>query len=271
MSGLTILSLSVLTTDDAIQPRTDGLNQHHVDALTESGPGAWPPVVVVTRGSDHVLVDGYHRLAAARSLGVSKLACEIRPEPDDGDLRGLAFMLNSAHGLPLTLTERKVEAERLLAGGRHDVSSNELAKRCGLSDKTVEAIRAKLESTSEIPKLSERIGGDGKKRPATKGGARERARRDDPSLATAPQNEATATVDQPTRPTDELATLMYHVRALTTFADDRAWTASSLADAITDVLEPADAANLALVGGALTTAARSLQNRAPRDREAGAA
>jgi hypothetical protein len=46
-----------------------------------------------------------------------------------------------------------------------DHSDNRIADAVGVSDKTVTAVREKLESTSEIPKLNRTIGKDGKSRP----------------------------------------------------------------------------------------------------------
>lgn len=159
--------LTDIVAESDIQPRQDGLEETHVATLVDGGPDTWPPLVVVERNGAYVLIDGHHRLAAARRLELADIACEIRPDVADADLRAVAFALNAAHGKPLTLADRRAEAERLLRISGN-LSNNELARRCGLSDKTVAVIRERLEATSDIPKSPKRIGADGKSRSATR-------------------------------------------------------------------------------------------------------
>lgn len=106
------LKMDRILVDPALQPRVGGLDAAHIAALKEN-PEAWPPLVVVERGG-YLLVDGFHRYAAAQNVGLETVPVEVREMPADGDLHALAFALNAAHGRPLTLADRRGEAERLL-------------------------------------------------------------------------------------------------------------------------------------------------------------
>lgn len=156
-------SLADITIDPTIQPRLEDVDAAHVAILAEAGAEAWPPLVVVERDGQIVLVDGRHRLEAATQLGLAAIACRVEPLPKDGDLRALAFALNKGHGRPLTPADRKAEAERLLrADGER--SDRDLAGRCGIDHKTVGALRKQLETRGEIPQLPTRTGRDEKVR-----------------------------------------------------------------------------------------------------------
>jgi hypothetical protein len=60
-------------------------------------------------------------------------------------------------------------------------SNNRIAGGLGVDDKTVAAVRAGLEATSEVPKLEKLVGADGKERPVRQSG-RKRIRIDDDDL-----------------------------------------------------------------------------------------
>src|ERR1035437_6195020 len=61
--------------------RGGGLDEDHVALLVESA-GAWPPIVVW--GDKNQVVDGHHRVAAARRLGRSHLpAVRLVGSPED--------------------------------------------------------------------------------------------------------------------------------------------------------------------------------------------
>ncbi len=140
------LPLTAINVDYSLQPRINKRNEQHVEALKET-PGAWPPLTVVQDGASYLLIDGFHRLEAAQKLGLDAVSMRVVAAPADGGLRGLAFSLNSEHGLALTLADRKAHARYLLTeGGLANHSDREVANRCGLSDKTIAAIRDSLDA-----------------------------------------------------------------------------------------------------------------------------
>ncbi len=154
-----MLALAQITVDPTLQPRVGGLNAEHVRALQET-PDAWPPLLVVQHGNTYTLLDGFHRLAAAQNLGVDRVPITVVPYPTDGDLAILAFRANLAHGLPLTLADKRAYAERLLMAHPH-VSNLEIARQTVLSPTTIAAIRERLEDTATIAPTGERVGKGG--------------------------------------------------------------------------------------------------------------
>jgi len=154
------IALSQIIPDPALQPRVGGLDLDHVKAL-EGVAEAWPPLKVVQRGGSFILVDGFHRFAAAQNLGLETISAEILMPPEDGDLLGLAFALNAVHGRPLTLSDRRAFAARLLKA-HPDWSEREIARRAGLVQPTVGKIRQELEAQAAITPTDNRVGRDGR-------------------------------------------------------------------------------------------------------------
>lgn len=152
-------SITAITVDPELQPRTAGINPDHVRAL-EAVADSWPPLITVERSGTVILVDGFHRYAAAQNIGLVTVSAEIRDMPADGDLKGLAFTLNAAHGRPLTLQDRRTRAGDLLRL-HSDWADREVGRRCGLAQPTVAKLREQLESTAQIEQTDIRVGQGG--------------------------------------------------------------------------------------------------------------
>jgi hypothetical protein len=152
------LDIDRINVDPDLQPRVDGLDADHVRALQEC-PDSWPPLVVVEDGG-YRLIDGFHRFAAAQNLGLETIPVEVREVPSGCDLRALAFLLNAAHGRPLTLADRRTEACRLLSADPA-VSNLEVARRTALSPTTVAGLREQLEAAETIPATEQRVSRSG--------------------------------------------------------------------------------------------------------------
>ena len=153
-----------IVVDQQLQPRVGGLDPEHVQELATVA-GQWPPLRVVKHGRGYLLVDGFHRLAAAQNLNFKHVAVEVLEPPADGDLHALAFALNAAHGRPLTLSDRRAFAARLLRT-HPEWADREVGRRCGLSQPTVAKVREGLEQEAHIPVMDTRLGRDGNTYPA---------------------------------------------------------------------------------------------------------
>jgi ParB-like chromosome segregation protein Spo0J len=140
-----------------LQPRVGGIDGPHVRALQESA-AIWPPLAVAKRGDSYLLIDGFHRYAAAQNLGLVEVPAEILNLRADADLRAEAFSLNAGHGRPLSLDDRRAEAARLLSQDSQ-TSNMEASRRVGLSPSTVQSIRERLEHSTAIQPTNERVGG----------------------------------------------------------------------------------------------------------------
>ncbi|NUT91325.1 MAG: ParB N-terminal domain-containing protein [Saccharothrix sp.] len=155
-SAVSLVSVDSLKTDTS--PRLHGVNEEHVSLLVEVG--AVLPPILVHRQTMRV-IDGVHRLRAAILRGDR----EIRVRFFDGD-EDAAFILsvsaNLAHGLPLSLADRRGAAERIIE--RHPAwSDRAIAKVTGLSADAVANVRRR--STVGNRQLNARVGRDGRVRP----------------------------------------------------------------------------------------------------------
>lgn len=142
----------------ADSPRLDGVDSEHVQVLAETG-AALPPILV-HRNTMRV-IDGMHRLRAAQARGQETVEVQFF---DGGAEEAFvrAVEANVAHGLPLTLADRRAAAGRILAV-HPDWSNRVVAKVTGLADTTVGAIRHC--PTAGLPQLDSTVGGDGRTRP----------------------------------------------------------------------------------------------------------
>jgi hypothetical protein len=155
----------------ADSPRLSGEDPDHVAVLAEAGV-CWPPIVV--HRETMRVIDGMHRLRAAQLRG----DCSVEVEFFDGDADEAfvaAVRANVAHGLPLTLADRKAAACRIL-GWQPQRSDRWIGEVTGLAGGTVAAIRhdAGEVSAREVS----RVGRDGRVRPVNPADGRLRARQE---------------------------------------------------------------------------------------------
>ena len=122
------------------QLRAGGLDDRHVAALEELD-GRWPPLLVWAHHPE-VLLDGAHRLEAARRLGHSTVqVVAFQGDADEAFVE--TVRRNIGHGLPLTVPDRTRAGQQVL--NRHpDWSDRRIAEACGLSPHTVARLRASL-------------------------------------------------------------------------------------------------------------------------------
>ena len=156
--------------------RSAGLDEAHVALLMET-KGQWPPIVVW--GDQCVVVDGAHRVAAARRLGYRQVAA-VRFEGSADEAYLESVRQNVSHGLPLSVADRRRAAVRVLTL-HADWSDRRVAWLCGLSGKTVARVRrAELrrgfEDHEVVVEMERRVGRDGKARPVQLAEVRERIR-----------------------------------------------------------------------------------------------
>lgn len=149
----------------AESPRGSGLNTEHAALLAEAAADL--PPIIVHRRTMRVL-DGAHRCAAARMRGETSIRARLFDAGEDTAFV-VAVGANSTHGLPLTLTDRKRAAERILAT-HPGWSDRTIAAVTSLSDKTVGVLRGRCGDSTPA-----RRGQDGRVRPVDAAGGRRRA------------------------------------------------------------------------------------------------
>ncbi|MFF6786380.1 helix-turn-helix domain-containing protein [Streptomyces sp. NPDC012510] len=139
-------------------PRAQRQDESHVRKLAACEQDFEP--ILVHRPTMRV-IDGMHRLAAARLRGHREIAVRFF-DGGEADAYVLSVQLNLCHGLPLTRAERRLAAARILVSHPH-WSDRAIAERTGLSDKTVGKLRRC--ASAEIPHSHTRVGRDGSVRP----------------------------------------------------------------------------------------------------------
>jgi hypothetical protein len=152
------VSLPVEDLLPADSPRLHGEDLEHIRSLAEL-TDELPPILVQRKTMR--VIDGMHRLKAAIMRGERTIVATFY-DGDDAEAFVLAVTSNVHHGLPLTLSDRKSAAARIVTSNPH-WSDRAIAEVAGLSAKTVGAIRADF--TASLPEDRERIGRDGRVRP----------------------------------------------------------------------------------------------------------
>src|SRR5258707_731891 len=108
--GVSATAVAAASLRPADTPRLGGENLDHVKALAEVGD-CWPPILVHRQTMR--VIDGMHRLRAARLRGQTTIEVQFF-DGDDDEAFVAAVKANVAHGLPLTLTDRKAAATRII-------------------------------------------------------------------------------------------------------------------------------------------------------------
>lgn len=157
MSADEEIELANIIADDAAQCRVAGLNPEIVAEYAEAMDDGvlFPSVIVYANGEGMFLADGFHRVAAARKLGVARIKAEVR----EGTLRDAtlhAAGANTSHGLRRSSADKRSAITILL---RDPVwtkwSDRKIGEACGADHKTVAAVRREL--SGEFPQKSAKV------------------------------------------------------------------------------------------------------------------
>lgn len=162
-AAATPLAVGTIRTDGGTQARAEVQQATVAEYVAAMTAGAtFPPVVVYHDGTDYWLSDGFHRLAAVKALGGATIAAEVR----QGTRREAvlhACSANATHGLRRTNADKRRAVETLLRDPDWQQWSNhEIGRRCAVDPKTVAAVRQELETTGEIPSVTQRQAADGR-------------------------------------------------------------------------------------------------------------
>ena len=162
---MTTITLNAIELDTTIQCRADidiATVNEYAEAMREGAE--FPPVELFGTDAKCWIGDGWHRVMAARSIGLKEIAATLLP---GSRLDALKFALsaNAFHGRRRTTPDKQCGvAIALREFGK--LSDVELGRMCAVTDKMVAAMRHRLEGASEIPRLDTRLGRDGKQYPA---------------------------------------------------------------------------------------------------------
>lgn len=136
------LQIAAIRRDGGTQPRA-ALDPATIADYAEAmrAGSTFPPVVVVFDGTDYWLADGYHRVAAAESLGESNVSVNVY----QGDQRAAILYstsVNAEHGLRRTTADKRRAVEVLLRDPEwRQWSDSEIARQAKVSRDLVQALR----------------------------------------------------------------------------------------------------------------------------------
>lgn len=144
------VAISLIRRDGGTQPRAAINHQTVIEYAQDMKDGAqFPPVVVFYDGVDYWLSDGFHRVEAAYSIGLSEIAASVR-QGTRRDAVLYSVGANATHGLRRSNTDKRRAVMTLLADEEWGKwSDREIARICQVDHKTVGKFRAGL--TGEFP------------------------------------------------------------------------------------------------------------------------
>jgi ParB-like nuclease domain/Homeodomain-like domain len=159
LGELPVVTVRIEELHGSDSPRLGGEDLRHLRVLADM-ESPLPPIIV-HRASMRV-VDGMHRLRAARLRGEDQVQARF-VDCDEASCFVLAVEANIAHGLPLSLADRKAAASRII-GCYPQWSDRRIASVAGIAARTVAALRP---CPTVDPQHSDdiRIGRDGRARP----------------------------------------------------------------------------------------------------------
>jgi len=158
---MTTINPAILRLDGGTQPRSTLHADWVTDYATDMAAGAeFPAIVVFFDGTDHWLADGFHRTNAALAIGAEAIKADIR-QGTQRDAILYSVGANASHGHRRTNEDKRRAVLRLLDDAEWSIwSDREIARRCGVDNKTVSALRPpppKAEAPSEeVPQIQQR-------------------------------------------------------------------------------------------------------------------
>ena len=121
------------------EPAEREIDWNHVESLKARDPAEWPPILITRTSIGYIIVDGYHRVAAALAKRRKKIQAEVRPFPNENALVETAFRSNLDHGLPASKESRSAYAW-WLHETYPEMEQIEIARRARISQPTVSKV-----------------------------------------------------------------------------------------------------------------------------------
>lgn len=143
----TILAIDKITIDPSLQGRIE-INEGHIAYLLEKTKerqeegtdrhiGKLDDIKVFIDKHDNWLVDGFHRLEAAKKAGCTHIRAMVAPGTLE-DAQWTCLTLNDKNCLPLTeVDKRNIIRKALLHPKAKTMSDREIARHCHVSHETV--------------------------------------------------------------------------------------------------------------------------------------
>jgi ParB-like nuclease domain len=213
--------------------RLSGIDRNHVRLLAQITTPL--PPILVAAGTFEIL-DGSHRVSAAKERGETSIRARVI-SGNEWELYLAAVHANVAHGKPLTLSERKRAAGRLVTA-QPELSDRFIAEACGLSHTTVGVVRR---ATGQSGQLTVRRGRDGRVRSIPSERARTPSTDEPGSPSLAHRDQRTLVRGSAPTPIDRGRTgghpasgirtgVLHSVTPITLHVDEALWSVPTMAD-----------------------------------------
>jgi ParB-like chromosome segregation protein Spo0J len=125
------------------------LDREHIDTLVlSSDPTEWPPILISKTDIGYVVIDGYHRLEAARLKGMTEIRATSKTYKNEQELIEAVFQANLKHGLKSSPENRSNYAYWLHIT-YPKMEQQEIAARAGIKQATVSKAIARREAKEE--------------------------------------------------------------------------------------------------------------------------
>ena len=170
VNQLPVEEVQLSSLDCGLFLRGAGTDQDHIKLLADAASSSELPPILVQR-SNYRIVDGMHRIEAARLRGEESIRARFINCTDE-DAFILAVKSNTLHGLPLSRNDRVYGARRILIW-HPDWSDRAVGAATGLGAKTIAGLRQ--HPADGVQQFSKRVGRDGKRHPLTAADGRRRA------------------------------------------------------------------------------------------------
>ena len=155
------------------------------------------PILLYFDGEQYWLVDGFHRVGAARELGKSTIPAIVK-QRSQAQAVWDSLTANGRHGKQLTPADRIAAIKKALRI-HPEYTDRRIAKELMVDNKTVAKYRKELEAVEEIPQQADRQGSDGDTYKAKKSTSQEPSKKAPQPTSGATQSEAAD--DIPSEPT----------------------------------------------------------------------
>lgn len=170
MAELTTVPIDEITVDQELQVRQYLHDEKVEEYAQRMKDGAhFPPIYCGMLGDGDAIyvVDGFHRLAACKSCGISDVDVIIEAFATRDQMYEYAFRANNIHGINLTDEEIREGIIRIIKM-HPDESLRKLAERCGCSHTTIKRYQNQVEQVLHLTRPEKTIGKDGKEYPASR-------------------------------------------------------------------------------------------------------
>ncbi len=138
--------------DGGTQPRA-AINQAVAEEYAqEMKDGAvFPPVILFNDGKDFWIADGYHRLLASESIGLSEIAAEVR-QGTRRDAVLFSCSANATHGLRRSNADKRRAVMMLLQDKQEwsQWSNYQIARQCAVAESFVRKLKKELNCAQSV-------------------------------------------------------------------------------------------------------------------------